>query len=140
MGDEVLARKSPLVAVVQAGVDERALHPLAVDRLGGLIGMLLDDREQVAEQALLSRRQLRARNRGVSSRIADLVDRGTLGGNDRRLGRSAGGRQVSARPAGTVAAATARRVGTAATDRSAQPIGRWFALLRYRFPSSYRWA
>jgi hypothetical protein len=126
--------------VVQAGEHQCRLDALAVDRLGGLVGVLLDDREQIAEQALLRRRELRARDGGVSVLIADLIDRGTLGGDDCRLRRSAVGSRVARRPAGTVTPAAARRIGAAATDCSAQPVGRWFALLRNRFPSSYRWA
>ena len=56
--DEVLAGLPPLVGVVLAGVHERLLDPVAVDRHGGLFGVLLDDREQVREQPLLDRRQL----------------------------------------------------------------------------------
>jgi hypothetical protein len=47
--------------------------------------MLLDDREQIAEQALLRWRELRARDRGVRVRVADLIEGRTLGGDDRRL-------------------------------------------------------
>jgi hypothetical protein len=35
---------------MHAGVNERFLDAVAVDRGGGLVRMLLDDREQVAEQ------------------------------------------------------------------------------------------
>jgi hypothetical protein len=76
----------------------------------------------------------------MRARIADLIDRGTLRGHNRGLRRGAVVSLAARRPAGTVAPAAARRIGAAAADRSAQPVGRWFALLRYRFPSSYRWA
>jgi hypothetical protein len=49
VGDEVLTGFAPLVGVMQAGVDERLLDSLTVDRQRGMIGVLLDDREQVAE-------------------------------------------------------------------------------------------
>ncbi len=53
MDDEVLAAGPALVGVAVAGEHEGALHELAVDLLGGLVGVLLDDREQVAEQDAL---------------------------------------------------------------------------------------
>jgi hypothetical protein len=39
--------------MVHAGEDKRLLDPVAVDRGRGLLGVLLDDREQVPEQSLL---------------------------------------------------------------------------------------
>ena len=54
--DEVLARLAPLVGVVLAGEDEGVLDLVAVDLQRGLAGVLLDDREQVAEQRALGRR------------------------------------------------------------------------------------
>ena len=51
--DELLARLAPLVGVVLAGVDERPLDVVAVDLQRALGGVLLDDREQVAEQLAL---------------------------------------------------------------------------------------
>ena len=51
--DEVLAARPALVRVALAGEDERPLDEPAVDLLGGLVGVLLDDREQVAEQDAL---------------------------------------------------------------------------------------
>src|SRR4051794_20530910 len=55
MGDEVLARLAALVGVVLAGEHERLDHCRAVDGLGDLVGVLLDDREEVAEQLALER-------------------------------------------------------------------------------------
>ena len=51
--DEVLARLAALVGVVLAGEHERLHHAVAVDGLGDLVGVLLDDREQVREQVAL---------------------------------------------------------------------------------------
>ncbi len=51
--DELLARLAPLVGVVLAGVDERSFDLVAVDLQRALGGVLLDDREQVAEQLAL---------------------------------------------------------------------------------------
>jgi len=51
VGDEVLAGAAPLVGVVLAGEDERRLDRVAVDRDRRLGGVLLDDREQVVEEA-----------------------------------------------------------------------------------------
>jgi hypothetical protein len=75
--DELLARLAALVGVVHAGVDERLLDPCAVDRDDRLVGVLLDDREQVAEQPLLDRGQLAAIDRllgGLGDRLLDAVD------------------------------------------------------------------
>ena len=54
--DEVLARLAALVGVVLAGEHERLHDARAVDRLGDLVGVLLDDREQVGEQLALEPR------------------------------------------------------------------------------------
>jgi hypothetical protein len=83
--DEVLARLAPLVGVVLARIDERLLDPLAVDRDGGLVGVLLDDREQVREQPLLDRRQLGAFDRALRRAAADAIDR-RPGRRDQRRG------------------------------------------------------
>jgi len=53
MDDELLARAPALFGVVLARVDERVPDALAVDGHGGLVGVLLDDREKIAQQALL---------------------------------------------------------------------------------------
>ena len=58
VNDEVLAGLPALIGVVHACVHERFLDPVAVDHGGGLVGVLLDDREQVAEQPPLGRGQL----------------------------------------------------------------------------------
>ncbi|HUA04307.1 MAG TPA: hypothetical protein VMB27_10415 [Solirubrobacteraceae bacterium] len=50
MDDEVLARPAALIGVRHARVHERRLHAVTVDRGGRLVRVLLDDREQVAEQ------------------------------------------------------------------------------------------
>jgi hypothetical protein len=86
MGDEVLSGLTALVGVVGARVGKRALHPVAVDLLSRLVGVLLDDREQIADQPLLGWRELNARLRrrlgrgDLVSRIGDVddVDRGTV--------------------------------------------------------------
>ena len=59
--DEVLARLAALVGVVLAGEHEGVDHPAAVDLARDLVGVLLDDREQVGEQLALGRRQVRRR-------------------------------------------------------------------------------
>jgi len=51
--DEVLARAPALVGVALAGVDEGALHGLALDPGVARILVFLDDREQIAEQIAL---------------------------------------------------------------------------------------
>ena len=54
--DEVLARLAALVGVVLAGEHERVDHAAAVDGPRDLVGVLLDDREEVGEQLALDRR------------------------------------------------------------------------------------
>ena len=72
--DEVLARLAALVGVVLAGEHERVDHAAAVDLAGDLVGVLLDDREQVGEQLALDRREVGGRlgRRGV--RVIGAVD------------------------------------------------------------------
>ncbi len=74
MDDELLSRPAPLVGVMYAGVDECVLHPLAVNRDSGMAGMLLDDREQIAEQPLLRRGQLGPLGRGLRGSVLDAID------------------------------------------------------------------
>jgi hypothetical protein len=59
---------------VHAGVDERLLDPLPVDRERRVVGVLLDDREQVTEQLALERRQLGAVDERSRRGITDAVD------------------------------------------------------------------
>jgi hypothetical protein len=118
MHDELLARHPPLVGVVLAGEYERLRDALAVDGLGDLVGVLLDDREQVREQVLLEAREVgrdRAARLGVRR---GMVDRRVAGDRDGALRRAAGDRRL------LVAAAYA-----------AIGIGE---LVRYRRPSSRR--
>jgi hypothetical protein len=58
MGDELLAGAPPLVGVVLAGEDERLLDARPVNLDERLVGVLLDDREEVREQAALALGQL----------------------------------------------------------------------------------
>ena len=58
--DELLAGAPALVGVVLAGEHERLLDAVAVDRDERLVGVLLDDREEVAEQLALARGELGA--------------------------------------------------------------------------------
>jgi hypothetical protein len=71
--------------MVHARVHERLLDARAVDRHRSVIGVLLDDREQVAEQSLLGLRQLGpldAQRRGVA---AEAIDRRAAGVDPARL-------------------------------------------------------
>jgi hypothetical protein len=97
MDDEVLAGDAPLVGVVLAGERERVQDGAAVDRLGDLVGVLGDDREQVGEQLVLERRQVvRDRQRAVVAVIGavdlavvgdrDLLGAGRASGDDGRGG------------------------------------------------------
>jgi hypothetical protein len=75
VGDEVLAGLAALVGVVLAGEHERPDDGVAVDVLGDLLGVLLDDREQVAEQLALERGQVGGRlQRSGGARVCP-VDR-----------------------------------------------------------------
>jgi len=77
---------------VLAGEHERLRHPVAVDGLGDLVGVLLDDREQVGEQVLLETREVvrdAAARPGVRRRVVDLRvtrDRDRAAGDRRLLG------------------------------------------------------
>jgi hypothetical protein len=53
MDDELLARAASLVGVVLAGKDKRVLDARAIDLDERVLGVLLDDREEIAEQACL---------------------------------------------------------------------------------------
>jgi hypothetical protein len=53
VGDELLARLAALVGVVLAREHERLDDRVAVDGLRDLVGVLLDDREQVADELAL---------------------------------------------------------------------------------------
>src|SRR3954454_21170798 len=80
MDDEVLAGLAALVGVLLAGEDEGRLDRRAVDGDRRLAGVLLDDREQVAEQAALGRREVgRAGLLGVVGGVLDDVDGAALG-------------------------------------------------------------
>jgi len=129
MGDEVLARAPPLVGVMLAREHERLDDPAPVDPLGGLLGVLLDDREQVTEQVALELgeigRQLERRlpRRVLVQRAADL----DVPGDDRAdMVVLAVGRVVAVGGLGDALGGgqAARRVG-------------WL-LLRNRSPSSRR--
>jgi hypothetical protein len=144
VGDVLLARQPALIGVVQAGVDERLLDPLAIDRCGGVVGVLLDNREQVAQQLLLRFGQLCVVDRDGMARVDQEIDRRPAIVLDglrfgRRDGRRGGDIGRRARfPGARAGAAVAPGVNslTAAEGRG-QPLGSGFALLRNRFPSSY---
>ena len=53
VSDEVLAGAATLVGVALAGEREGVLDRAALERLGALVGVLLDDREEVAQQRAL---------------------------------------------------------------------------------------
>ena len=120
MGDEVLAGLAALVGVVLAGEQEGAQDGLAVDRVGDLVGVLGDDREQVGQQLVLERRQVvRDRQRAVVA-VLGAVDRAVRGDRDRRASASA-------------SADGRRRVGAV---QAAARLG--LLLVRYCWPSSNR--
>ncbi len=113
MDDELLARLAALVGVVLAREEERALDALAVDLDDAVVGVLLDDREDVAEEAALERGELGAARLGrVLLGMLDAVDR------------------LAARRY----AAAAARCGAVAGPVAVA--GRDVRLVRYRLPSS----
>jgi hypothetical protein len=61
--------------MVDAGVHKRLLDPIAIDLECRLMGVLLDDREQIRQQPALDRRQLGALDRGLRVGALDAVDR-----------------------------------------------------------------
>ena len=76
VGDEVLARLAALVGVVLAGEDEGLGDLVAVDLDGRVGRVLLDDREQVGEQARLGRREAEVlAARAALRRVVDGPDR-----------------------------------------------------------------
>ena len=74
MDDEVLARLAALVGVVLAGEDEGVDHPAAVDLAGDLVGVLLDDREEVGEQLALGLGEVGGRLGGRAGLVVVAVD------------------------------------------------------------------
>jgi hypothetical protein len=104
--DEVLAGAAALVGVVLAREREGLHDAAAVDLLGDLVGVLLDDREQVGEQLALERREVVGDVRGRAVRVERAVDGPVAGDGDRDL-----------------------PVQRAARDRR---IGAWLILLRRR--------
>jgi hypothetical protein len=79
--DEVLPGLAALVGVVLAGEDERPLDAAAVDLDRGVLGVLLDDGEQVGQQPALERRQVAVADLGaVLLGVDELVDRGAARG------------------------------------------------------------
>src|SRR3954453_7423301 len=120
MNDEVLARLAPLVGVVLAGEDERLLDAPAVDRQRGLVGVLLDDREQVGEQAPLGRRQVGAVDGAVVGGVGDDVDgRAVAVVDGRAVGHAArGGAVALALVSHAVPSACRRAAATKAVERS----------------------
>jgi hypothetical protein len=75
MDDEILSGLASLIGVMDAGVDERLLDAVAVHGNRGMIGVLLHDREQVAEEPALGLCQLCAIDRRAGARILDAIDR-----------------------------------------------------------------
>jgi hypothetical protein len=72
--DEVLARLAPLVGVVNAGVDECLLDPIAIDRDRGLVRVLLDDGKKVAEEPALLGGELGALDGRERGRALNPID------------------------------------------------------------------
>jgi hypothetical protein len=96
MDDEVLAGLAALVCVVLAGEDERLDHAVAVDGLGDLVGVLLDDREQVREQVLLEAREVAGDRRAGAGVRRGMVDGRVRGDRDGALRGPAGDRRLIA--------------------------------------------
>jgi hypothetical protein len=121
--------------MVHAGVDERLLDAVAVDRDRGLVRVLLENGEQVAEQPLLGGGELDVLDLGVRVRVSDAINR--------RPSDQAGlGALPAVRGARLTGSAVSALTGTVppAGQRAAQSLRGRFGLLRNRRPSSSRWA
>jgi hypothetical protein len=123
--DEVLAGDAALVGVVLAGEREGVQDGLAIDRLGDLVGVLGDDREQVREQLVLERREVVRDRDGAVVGALGPVDRTVRGDRDGRVGVGLG------RAAGD----DGRGLLAPAVQAAASVIS---LLVRYRRPSSSR--
>jgi hypothetical protein len=124
--------------VVLAREHERLHDAAAVDRLGDLVGVLLDDREQVGEQLVLERRQVGGdlRRRVVRVRVRGAVDRPVGGDRDRAVrGRRAAGDRWPRVPFQPDPDVLGRGAGFGAAYAAAARIG---VLVRNRVPSSRR--
>ena len=94
--DEVLARLAALVGVVLAREHERLHHAVAVDGLGDLVGVLLDDREQVRKQLLLDLREVRREGRTRARVRRGAVDLRVRGNRDGAVRCATGDRRLIA--------------------------------------------
>jgi hypothetical protein len=120
---------------MHAGVDKRLLDAVAIDRIRRFVGVLLDDREQVAEQPALGRGQLGAIDRDLRLVVLDAIN----GSPEARQQRAPGGPSVAV--TWWLARSASGRTGSARVRTSraaAQALRGAFALLRYRCPSSCR--
>ena len=124
-----------LVGVVLAGEHERLHDARAVDGLGDLVGVLLDDREQVGEQLALERREVAGDLGAAPVRVRRAVDRAVRGDATRRR-RPAPARDrrpplvepdpdVLGRRAGRRRQAAAARIGGLVRNRSPSSRRRW---------------
>jgi len=128
VGDEVLARSPALVGVALAGEGEGALDGLGVDLARALDAVLLDHRQQVAEQGALVVGQL-------LSEVGQRHDR-------RGLAATGANPRVTLAIGGSLRAVGPAPVASGFDAASLAPLGcsSWvvFALLRNRLPSSWR--
>ena len=146
MNDEVLAGLAALIGVVLAGIDERLLHAIPIDDHRSLVGVLLDDREQVAEQPPFTLGELGALDRTVGRRMVDPIDRRPRARDERAAVLRGGGAIGAGSPAvrrrdGRPLAAASDGPGVGGRRRPAgalQALGRGVRVLRNRRPSSYR--
>jgi hypothetical protein len=120
MDDELLARDAPLVGVVLAGEHERLHDAVAVDGLGDLVGVLLDDREQVREQVLLEAREVGRDRRARVGVRRGTVDRRVPGDRDGALRGAARDRRLL-----VGAAYAAIGIGELVRNRSPSSRRRW---------------
>jgi hypothetical protein len=110
--------------VVLAGEHEGLHDALAIDDLGDLVGVLLDDREEVGQQLALDRGEVLGDVRGGTVRMDGAIDRPVAGdSNGLAVQRSARDRRLDARRVLLGRQAACRRV---------------VSLVRYLSPSSSR--
>jgi hypothetical protein len=138
--DELLAGAPALVGVVLAGEDEGVDDARAVDLLRDLVGVLLDDREQVGQQLALDGRQVGGDAGGGRVQLVGAVDRAVARDRDRA---ALGLRPGPARDRRTLAVGGVDRLLVGRPARlfgGAQAACRIVSVVRYRSPSSsLRW-
>ncbi len=139
--DELLTRLTPLVGMVLAGINERILDPPPVNGERRRVSVLLDDREQVGEELALEGRELGLADCGAClSTLVDVIYE-LAGLRDECLGASVATSATAVATTASLPPVPGKLPASRSTRAGArQALGRRFALLRNRRPSSCRCA